>query len=617
MKRTMTILAILLLVSQSFAAFTGLPAAVEKALPEINKYPIASSVLLWADETYELTADGKQVYEWHSFRYIPDEAGRDNWGDPHVAFVKDKETLEILTSRAYTADGRTIDSTPENAFNEITPEELQHAPELTLFRQMVITHLGLENGCIVELHYRKTNNEPLLPWLEGRVELREESPTVSRALHVKIPAGVSLKHAQHAGVPEPEVSGSAYTWSVKNMAGYLPDDLAGQHGLLPSVEFSTADSWQAVKAEIAKRVADASQGNLELPESLKEDLRKATSRLGNAPAIKEWIADRFERYEFHHGDFNAFLRPLRDVFQSGYGNHLELAALVSQLFKQEGLDNGLVLQFAGEPRVPALASLENVIIDPFFKDQAVMFDAIELCADFTRRELIGSSLLSLTGDAKEPKYNGASDHESFEVSMFFDKLDADTISGHGTFMAFGRIAPQELTRREGPVETIESIIDLDGFSCESATCRMLAMDQVMIAFEFTMKAPEKVDDYRVLPLSAVNFNRLAPASPLKLTERGFDQEILPAKLTLTMKGTMPVGWKVFSSPAGSSKKSSWQDSYLMKDVAFHEADGIWEFTRMLDCRASKIPADEWPNYRAWVLESIAQPSNAVVFEVEE
>ncbi|RQV94797.1 DUF3857 domain-containing protein, partial [bacterium] len=154
MKRTMTILAILLLVSQSFAAFTGLPAAVEKALPEINKYPIASSVLLWADETYELTADGKQVYEWHSFRYIPDEAGRDNWGDPHVAFVKDKETLEILTSRAYTADGRTIDSTPENAFNEITPEELQHAPELTLFRQMVITHLGLENGCIVELHYR-------------------------------------------------------------------------------------------------------------------------------------------------------------------------------------------------------------------------------------------------------------------------------------------------------------------------------------------------------------------------------------------------------------------------------------------------------------------------------
>ena len=615
MKKLLIIAAALLFAMQSFAAFTGLPADVENALPAIDKYHGDYPLILWANEKFELTTDGKQIYEYHFFRYLPDEAARDHWGDYFADYIYGKEDFEVITSRCYTKDGRAIDSTPENAFNDNTPEALQHAPEMSSFHEMVITHLGLENESIVELYFRRTNNDPQLPWLEGKSIMEEPSPTVFRSLDVQIPSGMTLQYAVGPGVSKPEVNGGTYTWTVRDLPGYHMDDFAFQYSQVPYVVFSTADSWQTVRMEIAKRVEAASAMNLVLPESLKKELHKRTSLLNTAPAIKHWVHDHFARYEFSHPEFMTFLRPLDKVFASGYGNHLELAALVSKLFQQEGLKNSLVLQFPGDVRVPALVQLENVIIDPLLPGQMVLFDAMTLCEAFTRMEITGKALLSLyDSNAPEPIVAEAKPNESFSVTLFIDDLEADTVTGHGTLVAMGRIAPQEYTRREGPVATVESLLDFEGLTCTSATCRLLAMDQVMIAFDFTMDALEAVDDYRVLLLSALKFNMLSPEAPFKMPERRFAQELtMPAKLSLTVKGMLPDKWSIAQQPEARTASMG----SLTNEVKMSDADGYFEFSRTLDCKADKVIASEWPSYRAYVLESLPQPANTLVFNIAE
>jgi hypothetical protein len=183
----------------AFADFASLPDGVEANVAAIKKYPKAASILLWVKDSYVQQSGGAQVYEHHEFRYLPDEAARDNWGDPHIAYIDGVQKMDVLAARAYTADGRTIDATPDNAYNPVTPDELDHAPDFSSFRQLVVSLLGLENGCIAELNYRITTEHPVCPWLWGRVYFREEVPTVARELAVEVPAGIRLNYAVDHG----------------------------------------------------------------------------------------------------------------------------------------------------------------------------------------------------------------------------------------------------------------------------------------------------------------------------------------------------------------------------------------------------------------------------------
>ena len=106
MKRALHILALLILVSASYADFTGLPDNVRANLSAIQKYPKASSILLTCSESFTLNDDGSQTYEWHSFRYFRDEAARDAWGDPRINYAEGRQKVEILIARTYTTDGR-------------------------------------------------------------------------------------------------------------------------------------------------------------------------------------------------------------------------------------------------------------------------------------------------------------------------------------------------------------------------------------------------------------------------------------------------------------------------------------------------------------------------------
>jgi hypothetical protein len=603
------------LVSFSYAEFSGLPDQLKTNLAAIQKYPKTSSVLLWMQEKYQLQANGTQVYETHSFRYLPDDAARDAWGDPHVAYIDEEQKLEILASRCYTKDGRKVDSTPQNSFNPITPEELQFAPQLTKFRQMVITMLGLENGCIVELHYRLTTEKPLYRWLSGHVTFRETAPTIAHELIVELPAGHKLNYKSAAGAPEPKISGTVYTWTSGERAGYLTEDLGGNSELLPHVAFTTASDWSEVQFELKNRVQKVSQGDLAIPASLTEALAAKNDPEGKLDAVKSWCKERFNEREFHHADFPISLRSASAVLNSGYGNSLELAVMVSKLCNQMGLTTSVMLRYEGEAAVPYLQHIAGAVIEVRTPDNYFICDPILPRNELSQADLVGNTLMPINGDGKVsvmPSLGTASN--SIKLFLSLENLDKDTLQGTGVFSAHGQLAPYEAVRSEGATAFLDGLLKLKGIKISEATARELAFGMVQVNFAFSAtSALDTAGDYRILPLSVMDVSSVAGHTPIGLLKREFPHQVrIPGEATLHIEAKLPDDWKVTKQHPAITSKQAWGETLITSGVK----DGRFTFTRSIKLTERFVPADGWNELRHWLLGAGARPDNAVVFNTK-
>jgi hypothetical protein len=616
MKALLRLAALLACASFAFAEFNGLPDYVQTKLSAVQKYPRASSILLWARESYALNADGSQVYESHTFQWIPDEAARDNYGDPHVAYVEGRQTLDILMARTYTRDGRKIDSTPQNAFNSMVPEGLDKAPGYSDFRQMVITLLGLENGCISELHYRLTTIRPLLPWIEGRVYFREEYPVISRELVVSFPPGAVLTCHSDRGAPDPVISNGTYTWQMTEQPGYLAEDLQGHRVLLPNVAFSSAADWPQVTSELRSRLETALAGDISVPSSLRDGLLKATSDEARLDTIKTWVRDRFNRLEFEHPDFALTLRPVPQVLESGYGNSLELAALVSKLAGTAGGNAQVAARFLPDAPVPSLQSFHGALLSVKLDGLHFYSDPLEPRAEFTQAQLLGSMILDWDGGAVQPEeFHCRARSPYVNLTVALADLSADTLRGHGTFSAFGEWGIYEKMRQTDPAKYVAEIVKLSGLTIDEATMKTLEPARItastVIEFTFHASALDTLDGRRILPLTLLDFKAYAGDAPLNLLEREFAQWIpLPGEITLHVEAPLPAGRRMERQPVSASPMWDWSQGVTRCEIR----ENRLIFERTLKLAREWIAPSGWKGFRAWMLDAEARPVNAVVFE---
>ena len=619
MKAIFRIFALLVCVSWAWAEFDGLPDYVKTNLGAVQKYPRASNILLWAKEAYTLNDDGSQVYEWHGFRWIPDEAARDNFGDPHVMYRDGKQQLDILTARTYTRDGRKIDSTPQNAFNSIVPENGQDkAPDYADFRQMVITLLGLENGCISELHYRLTLAKPLWPWIEGRTYFREPYPVIARELIVTVPQGTKLNYRSDRGAPEPLINGTTYTWKVTEQKGYLEEDLHGHRMLLPNAAFSSAKDWTQVSGELKARIQTSLTGTIVTPASLRKALAKATSDEAKLDTIKTWVRERYNRLEFEHPEFGLTLRSAADILQAGYGNSLELAVLVANLATEAGVNVQVVPMFLPDAPIASLATFHGALLCVKVDGLRFYCDPLEPRSEFAQAELLGSVILDGAPDAVQPEeFRCRAKSPYILLALSLDNLSVDTLRGRGTFSAYGEWGVYEKVRADGADGFLNDLVKLDGFVVDEATVRTLeparTTANVIVDFTFHAAALDTADGRSILSLSAIEYLPYAGSAPMMLTAREFPQWIpLPGEISLHMEAPVPDGWTMEQRPTTGSKMWDWSEGNIRCEIA----EGHFVFNRTLKLAREWIAPDGWPGFRAWMLDSGPRASNTVVFQTK-
>jgi hypothetical protein len=619
MKAILRVFALLMCVSWAWAEFDGLPDYVKANMSAVQKYPRASNILLWAKETYTLNADGAQIYEWHAFRWIPDEAARDNWGDPHVTYRDGKQQLDILTARTYTRDGRKIDSTPQNAFNSIIPENGQDkAPDYSDFRQMVITLLGLENGCVSELHYRLTTATPLWPWIEGRIYFRESYPVIAHELAVTVPQGTKLNYRSDRGAPEPAINGTVYAWKATEQKGYLEEDLRGHRMLLPNVAFSSAKDWPQVSGELKARLQASMAGDIVPPASLKKALAQATSDEARLDTIKTWVRERCNKLEFEHPEFGLTLRSAGEILQTGYGNSLELAVLVAKLADAVGVQVQVAAMFLPDAPVPSLATFHGALLCVKLDGLRFYCDPLEPRSEFTQTDLLGSVILDSTPDTEQPEaFSCRTKLPYMNLTLAIDDLSADTLHGHGTFSAYGEWGVYEKARADGAEQYLNDFARLNGFAVDEAIMRTLEPARmaanVVVDFTFHAAALDTAEGRHILALNALDFAPYVKDAPLMLSAREFPQWIpLPGEITLRMEAPVPDGWAMERKPATGTKMWDWSEGRTRCDVA----DGRMIFERTLKLAREWIAPDGWLGFRAWMLDSGPCASNSIIFQTQ-
>jgi len=261
-------------------------------------------------------------------------------GETFIVYNPDFQKLEILKSETTMTDGRKVAS-PPNAFNEVLPFAAHGFADFAGLREMVVTHVGLERGAVVDLKYRIHTKAGFLPVFSGREILNRDFPVDKYRLEIKVPAGQALRYRVFGSPVQAQVSdseaGKRYTFELASLPPAAHEALAPA-GSEPAVVFSVAPDWKAALA-LADDPAPLPAALLERIEKLKTQCPARPDLLAELQKI---VAVEMQGCRLGGEATGWQPRPAARVFLSNYGTRLEKALLLRAMLKKAGTDAELL-----------------------------------------------------------------------------------------------------------------------------------------------------------------------------------------------------------------------------------------------------------------------------------
>ena len=328
----------------------------------------ADAVFLNISKVYTLKPDGSIHFEYsHKVKLLTYYAVNRYLGETFIAYNPKFQKLKIDKSVTTMADGTLVPS-PENAFNEILPRFVSRAPAYAYLRQMVVSHTGLERGCIIDLKYHIDTDAKFLPWLMGEEIFGTKSPIKKMTVKVNIPSGMILKyHMFNSSLKPVVIKGEKYThyiWSMTNcpMLKLEPNHQSFAE-FAPRLIFSTSKNWEEVASFLIKRMENKYQLPQKAINCLLTKTYLDTSR--EILDIQKIVADQISNV---HIDF--FLLGFRcfsaeATFNHNYGSNLDKAILLKTLLDAKGLDTKVAFvssNYQFDNTVPSLIQFNTACV---------------------------------------------------------------------------------------------------------------------------------------------------------------------------------------------------------------------------------------------------------------
>lgn len=313
--------------------------------PLTDDQKISDSVLLKQTHEYTLNEDGSVDYHYYHRRlYNTYMSFHRLYGETFVVYNPDYQTLSVSKSQTTMADGKKVNS-PENAFNEVLPFQAADAPAYNHLREMVITHVGLEIGAIVELDYTIHTKAGFVPVFAANLMLNESSPIKKLEVIVKVPSSQKLNHTllnqTYDMVFEKGAKGKydTYKWTSINVKARSnePNQVEGMVDY-QTLLFSNTDlagTLEFLKTNITKDFsAHQSMENLLISKSKGWDL---------VEELRAHVANNMNIYRVmpQHAGFR--FRSPEMVWASNGGTESEKAILLASILKHVGVNAEVTL----------------------------------------------------------------------------------------------------------------------------------------------------------------------------------------------------------------------------------------------------------------------------------
>ncbi|RPH28637.1 MAG: DUF3857 domain-containing protein [Bacteroidales bacterium] len=313
--------------------------------PLTDEQKNADAVYLKQVKEYTLNPDGSYSYHYyHKLQYNTYQAINRFYGETFVVYNPQYQTLKVNKSETKMADGKKVKS-PENAFNEVLPFSAADAPAYNHLREMVITHVGLERGAVVELDYEIQTKHGFMPFFFDRVNLCESSPVKQVEVIVRIPKGEKLNFSllnqpqgitsQSKTIGEYEV----YTWKSDNLCAYSHEPLQAEgQTAYPFLTFSTQDFatvFNFLKGKLTNTfVPDEESKNL---------LKNASTGWDKINLIQNYVVLNINTYGVSPQLTGYRYRTPEEVWQCNGGTEGEKAVLLTAMLKIAGFNAQTVI----------------------------------------------------------------------------------------------------------------------------------------------------------------------------------------------------------------------------------------------------------------------------------
>ncbi|MCI0516170.1 DUF3857 domain-containing protein, partial [candidate division KSB1 bacterium] len=312
-----------------------------KNAPGIKEYPDQEALLLKQEITITLQPDGKITrHNLTAHKILTDYFIGSRACDPKISWNTTSQKLKIIQARAYMSNGKVVDC-QSNALNQITPFELDFAPDYMHLQQLVITHVGVERLATLILEYEITDSIASTPFWGEEIELQTDKPILSQKITIIVPEAINLKFASINFLFEPQIKmqngQKVYIFERRNIPSinFLESNVPVKEHLQRLV-FSTFKDWAVVKTQLQNNVLKA----VDQAPSLKKAAEKLVQGKLNAwekiDAIHQFVVSQTHPVQWPLTDFGFQPRPASRVYESGYGTDLDRAVLLAALLKEAG-----------------------------------------------------------------------------------------------------------------------------------------------------------------------------------------------------------------------------------------------------------------------------------------
>lgn len=328
MRRSNLLLSLLLLATATRALDTpGLIAAA----PPADRFPADDVVVLHRSETITMDDQHRVTRRVHTVQRLQTQWAIRSQADPRLAWDAGRQELEVLIARTYMRDGTQLD-TPSNGFNEVTPDAVVRAAPFLDLRELVVTFIGTEPGCVVELAYEVRDlTPPALP-PSGRCWLGADFPVLEAVCEVSGPdIVVTSSLGLDDGLPV----------RATGLPGYASVPARRREDVIPHVAWGLATDDGDQAAAGARAVGAAAEGAAAGPRlrSWLDRQRDSGEMLTSADLVQRIAAeahDRIADVALPTGPWSRAPRPVDEVHRTAVGTAWERALVAKTLLEAAG-----------------------------------------------------------------------------------------------------------------------------------------------------------------------------------------------------------------------------------------------------------------------------------------
>ncbi len=321
--------------------------------PADAKYPQAGALILWCDESMELTRDNRLITTTHYLVKVLNDRGKQDFSEAQLEYDSTDEKVTLEFARTIKPDG-TVAEVGERHIRDVS--KYLNFPLYSNARVRIISFPEVAQGSVLE-YKAVTERRQLVNGKDVSLAypLRSREPVLDARFSLTVPRGRELKFsylnrelADAGMMMEPLVEETAqtkvYRWKYLDIPQIVPEPhMPPLAEVNPTVIFSSFRDWQELYAWWWPLAKDKVRADADISAKVSALTAGKPTPEEKARALYEFCAQHIRYVAVEYGDAGYEPHEASLVFRNKYGDCKDQAVLLAAMLQEAGLEAALVL----------------------------------------------------------------------------------------------------------------------------------------------------------------------------------------------------------------------------------------------------------------------------------